>query len=76
MMNDLVAIGFSMSILFVIIFWEQSFDQPLFDKSLTVIPNIQEGASAFKQDAWDVYSNVGLSAISGLPIAVPYIFIG
>ena len=39
-MNDLVMVAFSLSALFCILFWQQAFDEPLFEKSLTYIPRI------------------------------------
>ena len=75
MFNDLVMVGFSMSILFCILFWQQSFDQPLFEKSLTYIPRIQEGASTFKQKTWGAYSDFFLAVIGGGPAVISYLFI-
>lgn len=74
-MNNLILVYFSGCALFAIIFWEQNFNQPLFERSLTYIPKIQEGASDFKQTMWDLYSNLALTTVNFLPIAVPYLFI-
>ena len=75
MVSDLAKTALAVIVLFTILIWEQSFDQKLFEKSLTVIPNIQAGASETKQNAWNNFSNVGLAVISSVPIIIPYIFI-
>lgn len=56
--------------LIIIIYTEPQYNQTLFDKSLTIIPNIQEGASNFKIFMWRAYSNGGLVLAEGLPIVV------
>ena len=40
-----------------------------------MIPELQQGASPFKQAAWHFYSNAGLATINVLPIALTYMLI-
>lgn len=74
-MNDIVKVAFSGMTLFTIIFVQQGIRESLFNDSLNFIPRIQEGASEFKQKAWDVYSNLGLTLITTIPMFIPYYFI-
>ena len=73
--NKLVWVSMSCFTLFTIIFLEQGFHESYFNDSLEFIPKLQEGASKFKQTTWDVYSNLGLSAVNAIPMLVPYFFI-
>ena len=42
----------------------------LFEKSLTVIPELQEGASAFKKEALDKYISLGGYLIANIHILI------
>lgn len=59
----------------MIIYSETSYSQTLFDKSLEVIPNIQNGSTKgdFKVNMWSFYSNAGLGAVIALPIIIFYL---
>ena len=51
---------------------EIGYKDPLFKKSLTVIPEIQAGASSTAQSMWKLYSNLGLAIICGAPFMVSF----
>jgi len=48
------------------------YKDPLFNSSLTLIPNLQAGASSAAQTLWKYYSNGGLAIISGVPFVVAF----
>ena len=73
--TTLLKTGLSTAVITSIVFFASLYREPLFEKSLTVIPELQEGASDFKQSAWNIYSNWGLALIIILPIALTYLFL-
>ena len=75
-MHPLLKVCFSFGTLVCIILLSAIYRDSLFEKCLTVIPELQEGASTFKQTAWNQYSNWGLALINILPILLTYLIIG
>ena len=74
-MNDIVKGSLFLLTLFAILILQQAYENTWFDKSLTIIPNIQEGATIFAQDVWGFYSDFSLTLATVLPFLIPYYFI-
>ena len=49
---------------------QSHYDLKLFNSSLDYIEKIQDGASVASQTIWNLYSNIGVAAIVGLPPAI------
>ena len=64
--NSFIALG----AFALIIATEPSYRDPLYDYSLTWIPQIQAGASSTKQTAWDLYSDIALYGVLLLSILI------
>ena len=72
-MHALVKVAYSASALFAILIFQNSYEESLFEKSLTYIPEIQADSSSGLQTFWDIFSNGGLTLMTVLPIGVPYV---
>ena len=62
-MHLLSKVGIAVVTQVLICLGELIYEDSLFDRSLELIPDLQEGASDFKQTSWNVYSNYGLWGI-------------
>ena len=60
-------VAISLIALIIILNTEHWYNETLFNKSLTIIPQLQEGASDFKVSMWSFYSNGGLYSMMFLP---------
>ena len=72
-MSDLVWCCLSGIALTTVIIIQQSYKESFFEKSLTMIPQLQDGASQFTIDMWLGYSKLGLVCIISLPFIIFYI---
>ena len=61
--------------LFIVIFLQQWYDVPFFNKSLVFIPQIQAGATSAQINWWRFFTDTGLTAITFLPTAIMFLFI-
>jgi hypothetical protein len=72
-----LGIGFkyviSISVLIVVLLTEPLYHQPLFDKSFTYIPRIQEGASSALKGFWGVYTDLGLNLVTLGPTLICFL---
>ena len=74
-MSDLIWCCLSGFALAIVIIIQQGYKDSFFEKSLTFIPEIQEGASDVKINFWKFYTTWGLYSMNFLPFAVFYVFI-
>ena len=72
-MSHHIYFAISLISLVLIIYTEPQYSEPLFNKSLEIIPKIQEGSSKgdFNVMMWSFYSNGGIALAMALPIVVP-----
>ena len=72
-MSHHVYFAISLISLVIIIYTEPQYSESLFNKSLEVIPKLQEGSEKgdFKVIMWSIYSNGGIGLAMALPIIIP-----
>ena len=74
-MQTVLKVGLSALTLFAIIILSKLYEVSLFEKSLTLIPELQAGASDFTKSFWSIYSDDMLYALMHVPVLLTYLLI-
>ena len=73
MIQTLIKAGISIGSLVVIILLAQAYHDSLFERSLTLIPELQKDLSENGKTAWNLTSDFIFYSVSVLPLALAYI---